>query len=287
MTKAGWSRFILLGFLWGTPYLFLKVAVEEISPAVIVFLRVLIGAIVLLPIAMRKKTLFIARKHWPFLILYTITELIGPWYLITNAEQKISSGLAGLLVATVPIWAALLASIFGDQTVWHKSRLFGLIIGFIGVVAVVGIESISGRQDIVSIGMVILAAMCYAYAINMINRRIPQVPGLALNTWAMLITSFVYLPFAVVSWPSKRPSIEAMGSVIGLGVLCTAIAFIIFFKLVAEVGPPRASLITYLNTAFAVLLGVVLLSEPLTIGIAIGLPLVLIGSYFASRKVSR
>jgi len=134
--------------------------------------------------------------------------------------------------------------------------------------------------------MVIFAAMCYAYAINMINRRIPEVPGLALNTWAMLITSFIYLPFAVVSWPSKRPSVEAMGSVIGLGVLCTAIAFIIFFKLVAEVGPPRASLITYLNTAFAVLLGVVLLSEPLTIGIAIGLPLVLIGSYFASRKVS-
>ena len=286
MTKAGWSRFILLGFLWGTPYLFLKVAVEEISPAVIVFLRVLIGAIVLLPIALKQKTFFIARKYWPFLILYTITELIGPWYLITNAEQKISSGLAGLLVATVPIWSAILASIFGDHTVWHKSRLFGLIIGFMGVVAVVGIESLSGRQDIVSIAMVIFAAMCYAYAINMINRRIPEVPGLALNAWAMLITSAVYLPFAVASWPSQTPSIQAIGSVVGLGVLCTAIAFIIFFKLVAEVGPPRASLITYLNTAFAVLLGVVLLREPLTIGIAIGLPLVLIGSYFASRKVS-
>ena len=287
MTKAGWSRFILLGFLWGTPYLFLKVAVEEISPAVIVFLRVLIGAIVLLPIALKQKTFFIARKYWPFLILYTITELIGPWYLITNAEQKISSGLAGLLVATVPIWSAILASIFGDHTVWHKSRLFGLIIGFMGVVAVVGIESLSGRQDIVSIAMVIFAAMCYAYAINMINRRIPEVPGLALNAWAMLITSAVYLPFAVASWPSQTPSIQAIGSVVGLGVLCTAIAFIIFFRLVAEVGPPRASLITYLNTAFAVLLGVVLLNEPLTIGIAIGLPLVLIGSYFASRKVSR
>jgi drug/metabolite transporter (DMT)-like permease len=286
LTKAGWSRFILLGFLWGTPYLFLKVAVEEISPAVIVFLRVLIGAIVLLPIALKQKTFFIARKYWPFLILYTITELIGPWYLITNAEQKISSGLAGLLVATVPIWSAILASIFGDHTVWHKSRLFGLIIGFMGVVAVVGIESLSGRQDIVSIAMVIFAAMCYAYAINMINRRIPEVPGLALNAWAMLITSAVYLPFAVASWPSQTPSIQAIGSVVGLGVLCTAIAFIIFFKLVAEVGPPRASLITYLNTAFAVLLGVVLLREPLTIGIAIGLPLVLIGSYFASRKVS-
>ena len=287
MTKVGWGRFALVGFLWGTPYLFLKIAVAEISPAAIVFLRVLIGAIVLMPFAIRQKTFFIARKYWPFVLLYTITELIGPWYLITNAEQKITSGLAGLLVATVPIWAAILASIFGDHTVWHKSRLFGLIIGFIGVVAVVGIESLSGRQDILSISMVILAAMGYAYAINMINRRIPQVAGLALNTWAMIITSVVYLPFALASWPSESPSIQAIGSVLALGVFCTAIAFILFFKVMVEVGPPRASLVTYLNTAVAVLLGVVLLGEPLTLGIALGLPLVLIGSYFASRKVSR
>jgi len=287
LTKVGWGRFALVGFLWGTPYLFLKIAVAEIAPAAIVFLRVLIGAIVLMPFAIRQKTFFIARKYWPFVLLYTITELIGPWYLITNAEQKITSGLAGLLVATVPIWAAILASIFGDHTVWHKSRLFGLIIGFIGVVAVVGIESLSGRQDILSISMVLLAAMGYAYAINMINRRIPQVAGLALNTWAMIITSVVYLPFALASWPSESPSIQAIGSVLALGVFCTAIAFILFFKVVVEVGPPRASLVTYLNTTVAVLLGVVLLGEPLTLGIALGLPLVLIGSYFASRKVSR
>lgn len=287
MTKVGWGRFALVGFLWGTPYLFLKIAVAEIAPAAIVFMRVLIGAIVLMPIAIRQKTFFIARKYWPFVLLYTITELIGPWYLITNAEQKITSGLAGLLVATVPIWAAILASIFGDHTVWHKSRLFGLIIGFIGVVAVVGIESLSGRQDILSISMVLLAAMGYAYAINMINRRIPQVAGLALNTWAMIITSVVYLPFALAGWPSESPSIQAIGSVLALGVFCTAIAFILFFKVVVEVGPPRASLVTYLNTTVAVLLGVVLLGEPLTLGIALGLPLVLIGSYFASRKVSR
>jgi len=287
LTKSGWGTFAVLGFLWGTPYLFLKVAVEEMSPSSIVFLRVLIGAIVLLPIALKRKTFYIARQYWPLLILYTVTELIGPWYLITNAEQKITSGLAGLLIATVPIWSAILASIFGDHTVWHKSRLFGLIIGFIGVIAVVGIESLSGRQDMISIGMVLVAAMGYAYAINMVNRRIPQVPGLALNTWAMIITSFVYLPFAIISWPKETPSIEAIGSVFGLGILCTAVAFILFFKLVAEVGPPRASLITYLNTAVAVVLGVILLGEPLTLGIALGLPLVLIGSYFASRKVSR
>jgi drug/metabolite transporter (DMT)-like permease len=287
LTKTGWGTFALLGFLWGIPYLFLKIAVEEMSPSSIVFLRVLIGAIVLLPIALKRKTFYIARQYWPLLLLYTVTELIGPWYLITNAEQKITSGLTGLLVATVPIWAAILASIFGDHTVWHKSRLFGLIIGFIGVVAVVGIESLSGRQDMISIGMVLVAAMGYAYAINMVNRRIPQVPGLALNTWAMIITSIVYLPFAIISWPKETPSIEAIGSVLGLGILCTAVAFILFFKLVAEVGPPRASLITYLNTAVAVVLGVILLGEPLTLGIALGLPLVLIGSYFASRKVSR
>ena len=287
MSKRGWSQFAIIGFIWGIPYLFLKIAVEEISPSVVVLGRVAIGAAILLPIAIKRKVLFIPRKYWPFVLLYTVTELIGPWYFITAAEQKITSGLAGLLVATVPIWAAILASIFGDKTVWHAGRLFGLIIGFIGVVAVVGIESLSGRQDIVAIGMVILAAMGYAYAINMITRRIPEVPGLGLNTWAMIITSIVFLPFAMNSWPTERPSAEAIGSVVVLGVLCTAVAFILFFRLIAEVGPPRASLVTYLNTAVAVLLGVLILNEPFTLGIAVGLPLVLVGSYFASRKSNR
>lgn len=287
MSKTGWSRFAILGFIWGIPYLFLKVAVEEISPAVVVLGRVGIGALILLPIALHRRVLFIPRKYWPFVLLYAVTELIGPWYFITAAEQKITSGLAGLLIATTPIWAALLASIFGDKSVWHTSRLFGLIVGFIGVIAVVGIESLSGRQDIVAIAMVILAAMGYAYAINMITRRIPDVSGLGLNTWAMIITAIAFLPFAIATWPASTPSLEAMGSVVVLGVVCTAIAFVVFFKLVAEVGPPRASLITYLNTAVAVLLGVVILDEPFTLGIAIGLPLVLIGSYFASRKVNR
>ena len=287
MSKRGWSQFAIIGFIWGIPYLFLKIAVEEISPSVVVLGRVAIGAAILLPIAIKRKVLFIPRKYWPFVLLYTVTELIGPWYFITAAEQKITSGLAGLLVATVPIWAAILASIFGDKTVWHAGRLFGLIIGFIGVVAVVGIESLSGRQDIVAIGMVILAAMGYAYAINMITRRIPEVPGLGLNTWAMIITSIVFLPFAMNNWPAQRPSAEAIGSVVVLGVLCTAVAFILFFRLIAEVGPPRASLVTYLNTAVAVLLGVLILNEPFTLGIAVGLPLVLVGSYFASRKSNR
>jgi drug/metabolite transporter (DMT)-like permease len=284
MSKTGWVNFGIVGLLWGIPYLFLKVAVGELEPSVIVISRTLIGALLLAPLAIKRSIFWLPIKRWPFLLLYSACELIGPWYLITHAEQKINSGLTGLLIATTPIWAAILASIFGDKTVWHKSRLFGLIVGFIGVIAVVGLESITGNSDLISIAMVLIASMGYAYAINMVNRRIPEVPGLALNTWAMIITSIVFLPFAVVQRPTQMPSVEVVLSVIGLGVLCTALAFTMFFKVIAEIGPPRASLVTYLNTAVAVVLGIIILSEPITLGIVLGLPLVLIGSYFASRK---
>jgi drug/metabolite transporter (DMT)-like permease len=284
MSKTGWVNFGIVGLLWGIPYLFLKVAVGELEPSVIVISRTLIGALLLAPLAIRRSIFWLPIKRWPFLLLYSACELIGPWYLITHAEQKINSGLTGLLIATTPIWAAILASIFGDKTVWHKSRLFGLIVGFIGVIAVVGLESVTGNSDLISIAMVLIASMGYAYAINMVNRRIPEVPGLALNTWAMIITSIVFLPFAVVQRPTQMPSVEVILSVIGLGVLCTALAFTMFFKVIAEIGPPRASLVTYLNTAVAVVLGIIILSEPITLGIVLGLPLVLIGSYFASRK---
>ena len=284
MSKTGWVNFGIVGLLWGIPYLFLKVAVGELEPSVIVISRTLIGALLLAPLAIKRSIFWLPIKRWPFLLLYSACELIGPWYLITHAEQKINSGLTGLLIATTPIWAAILASIFGDKTVWHKSRLFGLIVGFIGVIAVVGLESVTGNSDLISIAMVLIASMGYAYAINMVNRRIPEVPGLALNTWAMIITSIVFLPFAIVQRPTQMPSVEVTLSVIGLGVLCTALAFTMFFKVIAEIGPPRASLVTYLNTAVAVVLGIIILSEPITLGIVLGLPLVLIGSYFASRK---
>ena len=284
MSKTGWVNFGIVGLLWGIPYLFLKVAVGELEPSVIVISRTLIGALLLAPLAIKRSIFWLPIKRWPFLLLYSACELIGPWYLITHAEQKINSGLTGLLIATTPIWAAILASIFGDKTVWHKSRLFGLIVGFIGVIAVVGLESVTGNSDLISIAMVLIASMGYAYAINMVNRRIPEVPGLALNTWAMIITSIVFLPFAIVQRPTQMPSVEVVLSVIGLGVLCTALAFTMFFKVIAEIGPPRASLVTYLNTAVAVVLGIIILSEPITLGIILGLPLVLIGSYFASRK---
>jgi drug/metabolite transporter (DMT)-like permease len=284
MSRRNWFLFIFVGFLWGIPYLLIKVAVDELSPAVIVFSRVAIGSLILIPMAMRLGSLMPAIKAWRYVIPYAIGEMVGPWFLITAAEEKMSSGLAGLLVATVPIWATLIASMHGDKTVWQSKRLIGILIGFIGIVLVVGIESFSGRQSIVAIFMILVAAIGYAWAVTMVTTKIPHIEPISINGVAMVFTAIVYLPFALIYAPDKAPSVEALSSVLALGLFPTAMAFILFFQLIKDIGTARGSLVTYLNTAFAVILGVIILSEPFTLGIAIGLPLVLIGSYFASRK---
>jgi drug/metabolite transporter (DMT)-like permease len=287
MSRRGWFLFILVGFLWGIPYLFIKVAVDPdngFTPATVVFLRTAIGAAMLIPVAIKQKQLIPAIRGFKYVALYALLEMIGPWILIGTAEQKISSGLAGLLIASVPIWATIFASIRGDKTVWHHKRLFGLVLGFVGLIAVVGIESITGTADPISIVMVLVAAIGYSYAVMMVQSALPNVSGIAINAVAMAISAIFYLPWAVIQWPTHAISAGAIRSIVGLGVLSTGAAFVAFFTLATIIGVARGSLVTYLNTAFAVVLGVIILKEPLTIGILLGLPLVLIGSYFASRK---
>lgn len=287
MSRRGWFLFILVGFLWGIPYLFIKVAVDPdngFTPATVVFLRTAIGAAMLIPVAIKQKQLIPAIRGFKYVALYALLEMIGPWILIGTAEQKISSGLAGLLIASVPIWATIFASMRGDKTVWHHKRLFGLVLGFVGLIAVVGIESITGTADPISIVMVLVAAIGYSYAVMMVQSALPNVSGIAINAVAMAISAIFYLPWAVIQWPTHAISAGAIRSIVGLGVLSTGAAFVAFFTLATIIGVARGSLVTYLNTAFAVVLGVIILKEPLTIGILLGLPLVLIGSYFASRK---
>ncbi|CAN2193649.1 RhaT Permeases of the drug/metabolite transporter (DMT) superfamily [Candidatus Nanopelagicaceae bacterium] len=287
MSRRGWILFLLTGLLWGIPYLFIKVAVDPdngFTPAIVVCLRTAIGAAILIPWSIRQGSLGAAIRGIKYVAPYALLEMIGPWILIGTAEQKISSGLAGLLIASVPIWATIFASMKGDKTVWHHKRLFGLVIGFLGLIAVVGIESIKGSADPLAIAMVLVAAVGYSYAVMFVQSGLPGVSGVAINAVAMVITSLFYLPFSIHQWPSHHIASSAIWSIIGLGVLSTGAAFAIFFALTPIIGVARASLVTYLNTAFAVVLGVIILGEPLTIGIILGLPLVLIGSYFASRK---
>jgi drug/metabolite transporter (DMT)-like permease len=275
--------FLLVGFLWGIPYLLMKVAVEEIPPSAIVAGRTLIGAAILIPVALYRKTFKGAVLGLKYVAFYALLEMIGPWILISTAQKKIDSGLAGLLISTVPIFAAIITSLRGDHSVWQFKRMFGIVVGFIGLIAVVGIESFSGNSDPASIAMMILAAMGYSYAIIMVTTNLPLVDGIAINGLAMAITSIFWAPLAIAQWPSQV-SLKPALSLIALGVLCTALAFLIFFKLLAEIGPARGSLVTYLNTSVAVVLGVIVLDEPITVGLIIGLPLVLIGSYLASKK---
>ena len=284
MTRKSWIQFGIVGFLWGIPYLLMKVAVADIPPPLIVAGRTLIGAAILIPIALRKNTLKDAIKGIKYVIPYAVLEMVGPWILITSAEKEISSGLAGLLVATVPFFASIFSSLRGDHSVWQPKRIFGLVVGFVGIVALVGIESITGTSNPKAIAMVILAAIMYAYAVLMVTTNLPGVDGIAINGVAMGLTCLFYTPIAIATWPSNPVSTQAITALVALGVFSTAIAFMLFFIVIVEIGVARGSLTTYVNTAVAVVLGILILNEPITLGIIVGLPMVLMGSYLASRK---
>jgi len=287
MSRKSTLIFALVGVLWGIPYLFIKVAVDEdtgYAPAIVVFGRVLIGAAILIPLAIKDRSIFAAFRGVKYVAFYALLEMVIPWILIGTAEQKISSGLAGLLIASVPIWSNIITYFQGDEDALKANRLFGIGIGFIGVILIVGIETLTGSSDPLSILMVIIAAIAYAYAVIMIRNKLPDVSGIAINAGAMALTAIFYLPFTIALWPDHAVSPEATYSVIALGIFSTGIAFAFFFTLIADIGPTRASLVTYWNTAIAVVLGVIILSEPITVGIGIGLPLVMFGSWLVNRR---
>lgn len=284
MSRRGWGLFALVGVLWGVPYLFMKVAVDELATPVIVFARVLIGALVLIPLATFKNALRPALKYWKYILLYAILEMVIPWSLITSSQRELSSGVVALLVATVPIWATFFAHYSGDTTAAHRTRLFGIAIGLVGIALIVGIESLNDVDNFLALAGVLVAAFSYAWAVNMITSKAPEVSGVAINGIAMAISTLIFAPFALTHLPSSAPSTKTILATLGLGVICTAMAFWVFFKVLDEIGAARASLVVYPNTALAVVLGIILLDEQLTLAIGIGLPLVLVGSYFASRK---
>ena len=270
------------------PYLFIRIAVEDFSTWTIVFTRVVIGAAVLIPIAIYRKALVPALKAWKYVLAYAALEMIGPWFLITEAERVINSGLAGLLVATVPFFGLLIGIFYQkDKSLKHPKTLAGLAIGFAGIILLVGIDTIAGHVSLPHVFMIILAAIGYSVAPVIVATKIPNVSGVAVNGLAMAIVGVVYAIPAIFSLPGEiaaAPPIESWLSLLGLGVICSAIAFVAFFRLIKEIGSARATLVTYMNMAVAVLLGIILLSEPITPGILIGMPLVLIGSVLATRK---
>lgn len=276
--------YLAVSALWGIPYLFVGVAVKEISVPVIVFTRVFIGALILIPLALRAGALRVPRSSYKYIALYAIFEMFIPWTLISDGQRKVSSGLAGLLIATVPIWANLLAALAGDRSVRHPRQVSGIIIGFLGVVALVGVDSFMDSHDLVAMLKILFSAFSYAFATFMAARHLSGVSGVSVNGLAMALTAIVFAVPAFGSLPTTMPSPQALLALLALGLLCTALAFYYFFTLLRLIGAPKASTVTYPNTAIAIALGVIILKEPVTAGMLVGFPMVLVGSYLATSR---
>lgn len=287
MSRRAIWLFLAVGVAWGIPYYFIAVANESFSTPTIVWLRVTIGAVILLPIVIYRGDLRETLKNWRGVLLFATLEMVGPWYLITEAERTTASSLAGLMMTTIPFIAAFITGTFlGDRAARHPVTIAGLVIGFLGVFSLVGIDALSGAIDIVPVSMLAVSAICYAIAPIVAGRTMPSVSGLSLSAVALAMVSIIYAPFAFVTLPADiamGPDVSGWIAILVLGAVSSAIAFVLFFELIKHVGPRRATLITYLNLLVASVLGIMFLQEPLTTGILIGLPLVVVGSYLAGR----
>ena len=263
MTRRAWLLFIALSVIWGIPYLLIKVAVRELTPASLVFLRTTVGALLLLPGVIRRGDLRALLPRWRPILLFTAVEVALPWWLLSDAERRISSSLSGLLVASVPLVGALLSRLSDAHEPLGARRLAGLTTGFAGVVALLGLD-LSG--DLAAVGEMALVVLGYALGPLIISRRLADLPTSEVVAVSLGLCALVYAPLGIAQLPPTLPSPAVIGAVAVLGVACTALAFLLFFRLIAEVGPVRATVITYLNPAVALAAGVLLLGEPFTPG---------------------
>jgi len=284
MTRRGWILFIALGVIWGIPYLLIKVAVRELTPASLVFLRTALGAALLLPLVIRHGNVRALLARWRPIALFTVVEMAIPWLLLSHAEQRVTSSLAGLFMASVPLVGAVLARVTGRHEPLGARRVVGLGVGLAGVVALLGLDL--GRGDTLAIGALAVVALGYAVGPMIISRRLADLPVLDVVAASLALCALGYAPAGLAQLPATMPALDVIGAVVVLGVACTAVAFLLFFRLIAEVGPVRATVITYVNPAVAVAAGVALLAEPFTLGTGAGFVLILAGSWLATGHAS-
>ncbi|MFZ1880369.1 MAG: DMT family transporter [Gaiellaceae bacterium] len=283
MTRRGIVLFAAMCVIWGVPYLMIRVAVRELAPVTLVFGRTAIGALLLVPVAFVRRTeLRELVARWRPLLAYTAIEVAIPWVLLARAETKLSSSLTGLLIAAVPLVGAVVVTLTGERQKQGSRRWIGLLIGIAGVGAIVGLNL--GVVNGLAVGEIALVAVCYAIGPIILARKLSELPALDVVVASLVLSAIAYAPLAAWRWPSSLPSGRVLLSVVGLAVICTAIAFLVFFALIAEVGPVRATVITYLNPAVAAVLGVAVLGEHVTWGMGIGFVLVLTGCVLATGR---
>lgn len=283
MSARAWVAFAAVSTLWGIPYLFIKVVVDDgVPPAFLAWVRVVLGAAVLLTFAWRAGVLRSLRGRWHWVGLFGIIEITIPFPLIAAGEQHVSSSLAAILVAAAPLFVALLALAFDDEERVGGTRLAGLLLGFAGVVALVGIDVAGHPDELLGALGVLVSALCYAVGSMILKRHLVDLDPRLLMCAALAVAAVALTPAAALATPAALPSSEALVSLAVLGVFCTAAAFAFFSALVAEAGPGRALLVTYVAPLVAVALGVAVLGERPGAGAAVGLLLILVGSWLST-----
>lgn len=280
MTRRAWVLFVGLSLCWGVPYLFIKIAVQDVDPLIVAFGRTLLGGLLLLPLALRRDALRPLLRHWKVLAVYTVIEIVGPWWLIGLAETRLNSSTTGLFLAVIPLIGAVILVVLGDDR-FGPRRIVGLLIGFVGATTLVGLDV--RWDDLGAIGLLVGVTIGYAVGPIIISRRLSDLPPIGVVTISLLGAAVAYAPFTPLVWP-RTFTTEALTSIVVLAVVSTAVAFLLMFALIAEAGPNRMSFVTYVNPGVAILLGAVVLGEPLTPGLLLGFPLVILGSILGTWR---
>jgi drug/metabolite transporter (DMT)-like permease len=281
VTRRGVVLFVVMGVVWGLPYLLIKVAVREISPATLVFARTAMASVLLLPVAIRRSEILPVLARWRPLLAYTVAEVAVPWVLLGHAEERLPSSLSGLLVAAVPLVGVGIAQVYGVGGGVGTRVLAGLGLGLVGVIVLLGFDISSA--DVGSAAVVAIVVVGYALGPAIVAHSLHDVPSLGVVSLSLALCAVGYAPIALTNVPS-HVSGRAVAAVVVLGVVCTALAFVVYFALIAEVGAVRATIITYVNPAVAVVLGVAFLHEAFSAATAAGFVLILAGSYLATRR---
>jgi drug/metabolite transporter (DMT)-like permease len=274
--------FAAMCVIWGIPYLLIKIAVGELSPATLVFLRTGVAALILMPVVLARGGLRGIGSRWPALLVFAGVEVAVPWLMLSNAEQHISSALAGLLLSAVPLVGVVIATSLGNREHLALGSLSGLLLGLAGVALIVGFD-LHASDGLAFVEMAVVA-IGYALGPAILARYLGGLPSITVMGVALALCALLYAPIAAVQWPHSAPGWNVLGSVAVLAVVCTALAFLLFFALIQEIGPVRATVITYVNPAVAAVLGVTVLRESFTLGMGVGFVLVLAGSILATRR---
>lgn len=284
MSRRALALFTAICVIWGIPYLLIKVAVAGVSPASLVFLRTGVGALLLVPLALARGEVRPLLPAWRWLVAYTVAELAVPWLLLADAETKLASSLSGLLVAATPLVGALLAWVTRSEHRLGARRVAGLGVGIAGVALLLGLDVSVG--DLGAVGEIGLVAVGYATGPLIIARRLSGLPPVGVVAGSLALSAVAYAPVGIIQLAGRHPQVQVWASVAVLGVICTALAFVLFFALIAEIGPIRATVVSYFNPALALLLGVLVLGEPFTVGAGLGFALILAGSFLATRRAA-